>query len=805
MNFYKEKMFIFKMVTLSLIPFFLFSIFAIKASANDNYGCTSAVVPWIQSTNQDVVTNFIQTTYPIDNPNNNNTGSEVVWRRRTMYTIQQHLLRWDRRGPNEIFSEGFHPRRTGARYAINDGNIWTYANSNTPSIFVGTTIVRDGSNGSVNRWTPRSFNRGTTYAYDIFAPGGIDVNESLGSSYQYRNQYEIAFPGGINRQYIRSVTQYHNGRVVRVFNNPSFAPGANNIPPRRTLNRIPVVEWTPNHPDGNNPDTSSRETNDDLMFGGNGGENVDVPKDNNETEHIGNGVHQIGVPKKNDVVAQSLNGNNEFTIPNNQKNNTRWHFTYDADKDAYYIKNDYTHSSLKNNDFWRAKEIEDGRFALINTKNNRLLSREGESVTETTAINMIPEECKWDISAMDDQPIPSGGYYQINYKWNPNAFIGATIPNMESPVGVKPYCVDNSQIWKVKYDSYRKAYTILPIENENLALTWLSTGGNKISTYRFENNSDQYWYIRVNEDGDGYKLINYKDGYTEVSSDVTASSNTNAEWKFINFVEEPIPSGESTIEAKNYPDQVVDLPNNGYAPKLVTHSYTGARNQIWSMIDKKTGLYPSNYYVKSINTDTHMMTWDNTKGYSIIGYDWDRMKVNDDQKWRVIQDPSGYYRLHNVFDYNKVMTYRANHNLEVSNYAYYTSDPLAAANSYQLWNISSNKRGSIDNGKYVFASKSNYKNVIDFANGQIRIVKYFGQPSSVFDCHFYSGNGENGHYRISNGNSASAEWVLNYLPDKGAFTIRDFRSNDMITASGDHIRYEDYNGSSTQLWYVIPK
>lgn len=793
------------------MPLFLLCIFTIKASANENnYGCTSSVVPWIRDSDQDVVTRFIQETYPIDNPNNNDTGTEVAWRPRTMYTITQQLLRWDRRGPNEIFQHGFHPRRTGSHYDVNSANIWTYANVNNPSIFVGTTIVRDGENGAVSRWTPRNFREGTTYAYDVFAPGGISVNQSLGSSYRYRNQFEIAFPGGINRRYIRSVTQYFNGRVVRVFNNPYFAPGRR-IPAKRSINRIPVIQWTENHKDGNNPDTSTRTNNDDLMFGGNGGENVDVPKDNEETKSIDNGIHQIGVPSRDEVVKQDLDSNSECTIANNQKDNTRWQFTYDVNKDAYSIKNYYTHSSLCKNEFWKAKEIENGMFILVNTDENTLLSRNGTDITEKKWNNAeeVPENCKWNVTDIDDQPIPGGSFYQISASSHQNSFLSSTSENQASPLAINPYGVDNRQIWKVNYDSDKKAYTLSTMEDNNKVLTWESTSGDKISNYSFEKNDDQYWYIRHN--GSGYQFINYKDGYTKLSYDLKASRTASEQWTFKQFEDDPFNQGCAFISAKDHPNQVVDLPNNGYAPNLVSHAYTGAQNQIWAFSDRhnNVGLYPSNYYVKSINTDSHMMTWDNTKGSNIIGFDWDRNKINNDQKWRVIRDPSGYYRLHNAYNYNKVMTDQRNNNLQVSDYEYESSTPFAASNSNQLWNIAFTDQGSITDGHYVFASKSNYKNVIDFVRGKMRVLPYLGQSSSVFDCNFYSNERTNGRYRVSNGSSGSdgfsSEWILDYLPDKGAFTIRDFKTNDFITANGDHIKHENYDGSDSQLWYILQK
>lgn len=82
------------------------------------------------------------------------------------------------------------------------------------------------------RWQPRGFNQ---FEYEIFAFGGIDVNYVLGSNHRYANQHEIAFPGGIRREFIRSAREYDaDGRLVRRWLNMNFdnaANGADHSPP----------------------------------------------------------------------------------------------------------------------------------------------------------------------------------------------------------------------------------------------------------------------------------------------------------------------------------------------------------------------------------------------------------------------------------------------------------------------------------------------------------------------------------------------------------------------------------------------
>lgn len=132
------------------------------------------------------------------------------------------LWRWDSTHPSEIFTNGFRPRQVRDNLQCNATtmNLQVYVNQNTPSIFVSTThSVR--SNGYF--WTPR--NRQNTFRYEIYAPGGIDVNLSLGNQNQYSEQNEIAFPGGIRREFILSAREYDsNGRIVRHYVNPVFEP-----------------------------------------------------------------------------------------------------------------------------------------------------------------------------------------------------------------------------------------------------------------------------------------------------------------------------------------------------------------------------------------------------------------------------------------------------------------------------------------------------------------------------------------------------------------------------------------------------
>ncbi|MFE6824125.1 ADP-ribosyltransferase [Streptomyces sp. NPDC057690] len=97
------------------------------------------------------------------------------------------LWRSDNRAPEVIFDEGFYPKD------VVDGqyDIEKYVLQNQPSPYVSTTYDHD----LYKRWK-------SNYNYYVDAPGGIDVNRTIGATHKYADQVEVAFPGGIARQYV---------------------------------------------------------------------------------------------------------------------------------------------------------------------------------------------------------------------------------------------------------------------------------------------------------------------------------------------------------------------------------------------------------------------------------------------------------------------------------------------------------------------------------------------------------------------------------------------------------------------------
>lgn len=99
----------------------------------------------------------------------------------------RQLYRADGRGPETIFEEGFHARDI----AYGQYDVEKYVLVNQPSPYVSTTYDHD----LYKRWK-------AAFNYYIDAPGGVDVNKTIGDTHKYADQVEVAFPGGVDRTFI---------------------------------------------------------------------------------------------------------------------------------------------------------------------------------------------------------------------------------------------------------------------------------------------------------------------------------------------------------------------------------------------------------------------------------------------------------------------------------------------------------------------------------------------------------------------------------------------------------------------------
>ncbi|GAA3915172.1 ADP-ribosyltransferase [Streptomyces lacrimifluminis] len=132
---------------------------------------------------------------------------DPVWRK-TCGT----LYRSDGRGPEIVFAEGLKPRDViNGQYDIEK-----YVLVNQPSPYVSTTYDHD----LYKTWWKSGYN------YYIDAPGGVDVNRTIGDTHKWADQVEVAFPGGIDRQYIIGVCPVNKTTKVEIMSgcqsNPHF-------------------------------------------------------------------------------------------------------------------------------------------------------------------------------------------------------------------------------------------------------------------------------------------------------------------------------------------------------------------------------------------------------------------------------------------------------------------------------------------------------------------------------------------------------------------------------------------------------
>lgn len=97
------------------------------------------------------------------------------------------LYRADGRAPAVVFHDGFQPK------APQDGqyDLAAYVEVNQPSPFVSTSYDHD----LYKQWK-------SAYNYYIDAPGGIDVNATIGDTHKWAAQHEVAFAGGIDRRFV---------------------------------------------------------------------------------------------------------------------------------------------------------------------------------------------------------------------------------------------------------------------------------------------------------------------------------------------------------------------------------------------------------------------------------------------------------------------------------------------------------------------------------------------------------------------------------------------------------------------------
>lgn len=118
------------------------------------------------------------------------------------------LYRGDGRSPDEIFQHGFHPKDPS------NTDLRKFVETNNPSAFVSTS--RD----------PEVYqNFPSEFRYTVEAPGGVDVNATLGK-HMFSHEQEIAFPGGVDPRFIKGAHPVidSKGTLGEWIPNPGFNP-----------------------------------------------------------------------------------------------------------------------------------------------------------------------------------------------------------------------------------------------------------------------------------------------------------------------------------------------------------------------------------------------------------------------------------------------------------------------------------------------------------------------------------------------------------------------------------------------------
>ncbi|MFE2541408.1 scabin-related ADP-ribosyltransferase [Actinacidiphila glaucinigra] len=123
------------------------------------------------------------------------------------------LFRGDERPPESVFKDGLRPAD------VSDGeyDLQAYARREQPSPFVATTYDREFLKHQT-----------TAYHYYIDAPGGIELDETLGTRELRSARTGVVFPGGVARQFIVKACPVDKATkaelTARCVPNPAYSP-----------------------------------------------------------------------------------------------------------------------------------------------------------------------------------------------------------------------------------------------------------------------------------------------------------------------------------------------------------------------------------------------------------------------------------------------------------------------------------------------------------------------------------------------------------------------------------------------------
>ncbi|XP_047505944.1 pierisin-like [Pieris napi] len=772
-------------------------------------GVQAAVIEWIRALDLEIISLLVARSWPMSILE----ISEPRWRPTEVVDTdnvvrldrRQRLIRWDDRPPNEIFLEGFVPVVTREDPDWEEADLYGYVKKKRDSIFVSTTKTRIKYSGKYKKkevWRSRQADSGIKYQYEIFAPGGVDVNESFLQESPYPDQLEVTFPGGIQNIYIRSARELLNGRIQRIWINPNFFD-PNELENITSSSRTPNVIWRRNHPDGGHKDPdkrSKRSTSsvDDLMYGGAGDVEEDTFGDEDNPKPFPDGEFMIESLKDYNSFLDLTQNESGGIIDNHLYNggdNQIWVFSYDENKQAYkviskqnsslllswnsnarpkeIILRGYTESSSFNQ-YWRFEQTDDYyrlrnllNLNMIITAQNKSSAFGGKEVIVKTEISAFDEKNSqaWKINPISFQTIPDGDYNVFNLGMS-DKVVDFSNRNDFLIYG-QSYMDNENQKWKITYDSGKRAYKIWSARRPNLLLSWNSNAKSKemlLRAYTESGSKNQYW--RIERTGDeSYRLRNLENlslilMLTEVrnshgglnlivQNDSDINTNLHPNWNIKPIFYQYIPDGDYHIFNDNFPNVVVDFTNQEDS-LIHGHNYLGNNNQKWAFVydDNKKA-----YKIKSGARSDLLLSWNSNAEPSELVLRAYTESGSTNQYWRLDQVSDGSYRLRNFYSFYRLIAL-TNEDSPYGGLKLIVSDATENGNTWYLKEIG---KVAVPNGKFRIATKLNYKKVIDSnTNNDLIISEHLNLVTSEWKLKYDSSRKA---YNIYSADIYSLGWI----------------------------------------------
>ncbi|KAI0716331.1 hypothetical protein C8Q76DRAFT_794654 [Earliella scabrosa] len=171
------------------------------------------------------------------------------------------VFRWTNLHPSIVFDSGFIGGANISDDTPLDTKLYNVAAQLTTkgrqsSIFVSAvkrvptvtpSIPSESDSEKLVSWRPSRRSKALRvsefiFEYEILAHGGIDVNATLNKSFPHE---QIAFPGGIRRQFIRAAREWRGSQPVRLWVNPYFDNTANRKELSPPQSKLPALFRAP--------------------------------------------------------------------------------------------------------------------------------------------------------------------------------------------------------------------------------------------------------------------------------------------------------------------------------------------------------------------------------------------------------------------------------------------------------------------------------------------------------------------------------------------------------------------------------